>query len=426
MKKITERIFAVIGLFLLGLSLAKAENSYPIVLIHGFTGWEKGQMGDYNYWGGRTQIDEKLKSAGYLAIPAAVSPMSSNWDRACELYAFLKGGTVDYGAAHSEKHGHERFGKTYPGILPEWGQFGDHRKIHIIAHSMGGQTARMLIHLLAEGDSEERARSRDDGDMSPLFEGGREWVFSLSTFSTPHLGTTIADGLREMPEPQQWMIDLALRQQTHARQISKDGKDINFDFKLEQWGLVREENESQEHYVRRVRTSPIWKKKDISLYDLSLKGAQEFNKKVKDALSVYYFSWAAQATKPLNGVGYRVLEKDGNPLFWLSSYGIGKHTPDGATEKDLWWDSDGVMNVISMKGPLPPNHQSILEVKDHITHQPVRGQWQFMGVAEGWDHFDMIGLASEKDSVEFYSDWAKYLYTLETTIPEYLPLAAQD
>lgn len=33
--------------------------------------------------------------------------------RACELFFYLKGGTVDYGEERSEKYGHSRFGHTY-------------------------------------------------------------------------------------------------------------------------------------------------------------------------------------------------------------------------------------------------------------------------------------------------------------------------
>lgn len=32
----------------------------------------------------------------------------------------LKGGTVDYGAAHAAKYGHERYGKTYEGVYEDW------------------------------------------------------------------------------------------------------------------------------------------------------------------------------------------------------------------------------------------------------------------------------------------------------------------
>ena len=42
------------------------------------------------------------------------------WDRAVELFYQIKGGTVDYGKQHSARHGHSRFGRTFPGLFPEW------------------------------------------------------------------------------------------------------------------------------------------------------------------------------------------------------------------------------------------------------------------------------------------------------------------
>ena len=39
---------------------------------------------------------------------------------AVELYYYIKGGTVDYGAAHAAKYGHERYGKTYEGVYKDW------------------------------------------------------------------------------------------------------------------------------------------------------------------------------------------------------------------------------------------------------------------------------------------------------------------
>jgi hypothetical protein len=34
-----------------------------------------------------------------------ISAFGSNYDRAVELYSYIKGGTVDYGAAHAERYG---------------------------------------------------------------------------------------------------------------------------------------------------------------------------------------------------------------------------------------------------------------------------------------------------------------------------------
>ena len=81
------------------------KNDYPIVLIHGFLGWGPDEMGGYKYWGGKDDIADLLRQEGHTVFEVSVGPVSSNWDRAVEVYAQLKGGQVDYGKAHSEKFG---------------------------------------------------------------------------------------------------------------------------------------------------------------------------------------------------------------------------------------------------------------------------------------------------------------------------------
>ena len=74
----------------------------PVVFVHGLMGW--GQRAGINavlpYWGMTTgSLTSYLNSLGYETYSATVGPISSAWDRACELYAQLTGTTVDYGAA---------------------------------------------------------------------------------------------------------------------------------------------------------------------------------------------------------------------------------------------------------------------------------------------------------------------------------------
>ena len=65
-------------------------------------GWGPGEMGDYNYWGGNDDYVELFKSEGFNIIEVSVGPVSSNWERAIEVYYQLKGGQVDYGKFHSD------------------------------------------------------------------------------------------------------------------------------------------------------------------------------------------------------------------------------------------------------------------------------------------------------------------------------------
>ncbi len=49
-------------------------------------------------------IRQDLEENGYKAYEASISAFGSNYDRAVELYYYIKGGRVDYGAAHAAKY----------------------------------------------------------------------------------------------------------------------------------------------------------------------------------------------------------------------------------------------------------------------------------------------------------------------------------
>ena len=96
-----------------------ADTGPPVVLVHGFGGWSREEMGGkFFYWGGFTDLEGSLNRRGRCKVfTAAVGPFSSVWDRAVELFYQIKGGTVDYGKQHSALHGHARYGRTFPGYM---------------------------------------------------------------------------------------------------------------------------------------------------------------------------------------------------------------------------------------------------------------------------------------------------------------------
>ncbi len=126
----------------------------PIVLVHGFLGYDQIRVGDFvlrEYFRG---IDRYLRSQGNQVYVPRLSPIRGVAERAGQLKRFLD--------------------RNLPG-----------EAIHLIAHSMGGLDARyMITHL-----------------------GMSHKVLSLTTIGTPHRGSSFAPWLLQLVEP--WARPLA-------------------------------------------------------------------------------------------------------------------------------------------------------------------------------------------------------------------------
>lgn len=376
-------------------------NDYPLIFVHGLGGWGEGEFFDIKYWGGEQDIVTHLNNHGYTAFEATVSPVASNWDRAVELYYFIKGGTVDYGAAHAEEHGHNRYGRTYPGIYPDW---DGENLVHLIGHSMGGQTSRTLSELLSNGNDAEKAyheANPEADDMSPVFEGGNEWIHSITSVATPHNGSTFTDHEDLMPLVERLIINVASLSGLRSRDS------ILYDFKLDHWGLKRNKAERFSTYVDRVNASRVWNSSDISSYDLSTKGAAELNNWVDINQNMYYFSYTGNSTyRLLTGKYYPMITT--NPLMWASGLHIGSYT-SGHVDSS-WWPNDGLVSVNSSKYPFGQPNKPI---GDTI----VTGEWNYYPVQQRWDHLDYIGLnishaVGAREVKSFYLNMAEQLQAL--------------
>ena len=389
----------------------KPSNKYPIVLVHGLGGFGRDEMLGFKYWGGLYDIQEYLKAQGYEVYTVAVGPVSSNWDRACELYAQLIGGTVDYGAAHAAKYGHARYGRTYKGLIPDLGkvdpQTGEVKKVHLIGHSMGGQTIRTLVQLLAEGDAAERNFSQEN--ISPLFVGGNNWVKSVTTISTPHDGTSLDNAINKgFP----WLQSFVGFMSTLSTPNSL------YDLKLDQWGLTRYQGEKLSDYLKRVFNSSFWKNsRDLSNWDLTVEGARELNGWGKAQPDVYYFSWATNATSKSLFSNYQVPILSMNLALQPFALHIGSYTrnvPGQIPIDSSWWPNDGLVSLISQNGPKINSTDTIV----NFAGTPIPGVWNYMGVMDTFDHMDIIGIGTLWNPYPWYLEIAKLLASLP---PDYAP-----
>jgi triacylglycerol lipase len=409
MRRPKQLMTAVVILLALGCwwpQFAHADNTYPVVFVHGFAGFGRSEGLGFRYWGGKTDLEEVLKAShpDQKFFTAAVGPVSSNWDRAVELFHQVKGGCVDYGKQHSDALHHHRFGRCYEGFYPEWGK--DH-PIHIVSHSMGGQTARTLAQLLAANGDEKNSGLFGDNPVDS------SWIMSITTLAAPHDGTTLADIITDyVPFIQSIVAGMA----TLASGL--DGVDrFVYDFKLDQWGIkAQAATESFPEYLLRVLGSPLWterRNRDLSSYDLSPKGAAELNAWVKDQPLIYYFSYSTKTTWTGMLTGFEYPLPLTNPLISIFAGPpfMGSFTRKVAGYLIIdksWWPNDGVVNTRSMRGPtLQLCNGKFCQTPSTITDireggRPTVGVWNWKGLEDGLDHMDIIGWSLQFDSARFY------------------------
>ncbi|PZP49313.1 MAG: lipase [Pseudopedobacter saltans] len=386
-------------------------NKIPIVLVHGLFGFGRDEVLGLKYWGGGFKdLQEILKSNGYPTFTSNVGPVSSNYDRAIELYYQIKGGTVDYGKAHSDKVGHlQKTGKTYPGLYPEWDA---NHPIHLMSHSMGGQTVRYLLALLEKGSLEEKALP----DHASIFDGNRKgWVKSMTTISAPHNGSTLTNTLGN--NLVQLVKDVII---TTANIANSTGIDkLLYDFDLDQWGMRQNPGESFNAYLTRVGNSKIWKSNDVSVYDLKPSGAVELNNFATTSSDVYYFSLCTKATNTgiLTGWQYPKLSMLAPvqllvyPYPWPLPPAMGNYTSNNASANGglildkKWWANDGIVNTFSMRGPVG---STIVDYKPGMSVN--KGIW-YTSLYNGYDHFDIVGLTI-RDVTPLYLSQADLLSKL--------------
>lgn len=353
---------------------ALAANNDPVVLVHGVLGFGPDTYPGltFLYWGGYHDIAATMQAyhGPHTVVAAGVSPIASNWDRAAELYAQIKGGCVDYGATHVRRYGYPGQPQKPPGkcwaadpannpnnyplaFYPRWDAA---HPIHLIGHSQGGTTIRALVQLLEHGSP--------DGDEGggELYRGGRVgWVRSVVTISAPHNGTTLRDAV----------LDVLPNLRSPLRDM--------LDNQLEQWELAPD-------------------------------GAREFNRWALTSPSVYYFSIGTLATEagawccngtdrtiaPVQSSNFQYPRADMIPYFkayageWivpsLMQPGMGSYTqsaPGRVRIDSAWFPNDGVVNTVSMRAP--DGHP----VRDY-DGSAVKGIWNFLGNYRGYDHFDIL------------------------------------
>lgn len=304
-----------------------------IVFVHGLGGWGTDEN-IIDYWN-EIMIEKYFPKEDYMTFIASVGAISSNWDRACELYAQIKGGKVDYGKYHSELQSHKRFGIEHVGFYPEWNET---KPITLIGHSMGGQTIRHLEKLLQIGDYNERKYTNSD-EISSLFIGQGRLIENLITISTPHLGSPLFDIVGNYFTSKIKNIIIKIGMTFNKSEHIKEFYDMDID----QFNLEQNIDETNEEYKSRIENHYIWSSdyKDISSYDLSPKGSEEFNSISANVYdNTYYLAISTYHTYKIPGINISIVSPFMLPWLLFSGTLLG------------WYGhNDGLVPLESSRGP---------------------------------------------------------------------------
>ncbi len=391
------------------------NSKYPYIFVHGMMGWgeENKLYNVFPYWGMVTGNQVKaLRAEGIEAYAPQVSPIGSAWDRACELYAQIKGGVVDYGVAHSSAKGHARFGMDMgAGLVPNWDNV---HKVHLLGHSFGGATMRMLVELLTNGSEAER-KATPVGELSPLFEGGHgDWVKSLTAISAPHDGTSFVNAFPKL------MIGVTYGVLGLASILGNVGTRTIYDWKMSQWGLAEIPNApTDKKNILNIKTiRKIAKSKDNVFDDLEIGQAMDMNRTIHTSPDVYYFSVSGDGTKP---VGDGTYVRAPIMIFAfipfakvMGRFPIGQNI-NGAEITEDWRRNDGLVSLESGRYPHLEPHCQFEEVKN----APIKkGIWHVLPDAIG-DHgtvvggsLSFIGFGKSAPYKNTYKYWLNFLENL--------------
>ncbi|MBF0395462.1 MAG: hypothetical protein HQK78_01700 [Desulfobacterales bacterium] len=364
------------------------NNSYPIVLVHGFLGWgreeislhtDQGDVGLY-YWGGTDSgdLEKEMNNRGFKVWTASVGPITSAWDRACELYAQLMGTTTPfYGASHSNMHtansythaqtGNSRTNSccyntdgrlknTKGNVIPKLIDGSTKNPIHLVSHSFGGQTVRILADLLEDGSPncsgnpgyktcEESSDPNVSTTQELLFKGGNTGVIrSITTIATPNNGTNLAWVVVNFVSKVDSSLGTDIFQLLTSKTVSNGVAGV-YDLDVDQWtgpgdtsyanGLRDQDiiikrncgsggNELCGYNECSAGKPVVW---DLSPWDLSPCGAAEINTWATAKSDIFYFSISTEQVFKYTGLGGHNGDwycespiRTANPVYWWPAY----------------------------------------------------------------------------------------------------------
>ncbi len=391
MKKILSVFLSIVLIVSATVPAFAVEEKYPFIYVHGMGAWGEGNPVEQIVpnWcdADGNDIIPILNEKGYEVYNPAVGILSSAWDRACELYAALTGTVTDYGEAHSKAADHERYGRDYTGKAVMGEPWDIESPVNLLGHSFGGETVRMLAHLLYYGDAAEREAS--GADCSPLFKGGHEnAVHAVIALSSPHNGSQVANTLVDPV----WPVVMIIGMMNILGAINRIFP--IYEPLMEQWGIS-----GSNMTFRPFDWIDIAKGTDHCGYELTLRGAAALNEKIEINPNAYYYSYTSlcSGTPEFEGIkpDFSIFLFDLSCKDILESEG---EIIDGIEMKDGWIANDGIVPLISALHPFDEPYADFAS-----SNRIEKGIWYEMPTLMGTDHYDFSrGTDFEEGYLEFY------------------------
>ncbi|MGH7843448.1 MAG: lipase [Candidatus Binataceae bacterium] len=405
-------------------------KSNHIVFVPGIFGWGPGELGDFSYWGGALQQFDRTRFTTHWA---KCGPISSFHDRACEVFAQIRGTQVNYGSAHSTAEGHEQTSRDYTGhgfiTEPDWSA---DNPVILIGHSAGAQTCLQLQQLLAED-----------------FWGAgsnENWVEAVICVAGVLNGSTLTymfcdDKTGRLKRAPGFLIRSALDAIQAIRIAARPVHDFggDYDLYLDQW--IGKTNATSEEVLAFFENSPRFTNgADNLAFDLSLQGCLAANQTFQTQKETYYFSLVTRATHEAGFLGLPFGPKTQQPdksmnLLLKGAAQFQALKPEFAEPPipawgtgDLaigkWRENDGAVSSISQRFPFTAGAQPVRGegIFGREPKEIEKGQWYFEDIASitgaRFDHLDPVfgaklkGLGIETAQATLYSKLSVLLQRL--------------
>ena len=354
------------------------------------------------------------------------------------------GKLINYGSPHV---------RCFPGFYPQW---DDQHPINLIGHSQGGQTIRYLVALLNSKPNPTMVtptkQSLDDVLKQKYIIANfksdpivKQYLFchqgptpntqtdctsnmtdlsvhSVTTVSTPHMGTTLTTPFFAGNSFLKNTAVFAIGNLNNI--IGEKSDDANlFDFWFDLWELGEDplEASKQKFYgsskIYTPLTNAFYSTNDFSAFDLSPKGAATITDAMgEDAPNVYYYSFATQTTNDKTPIPflnfYYGLAHILDPVASLITFNS-KFYPDPYIKSNYaaWAKNDGIVNTVSMISPRFNTADSFSKLATTpYNFVASKGQWNYVGLLPGVNHLNSVGWLynNDKNNISAYHKMKDY------------------